>query len=154
MFGMLPAFHTAQRALLNKTNPVHMLLFLFDRCIWNHLIIKKGCDLEPCRDGRTLWERVKILDCFCQKDPQLKVLKSQMEVQASRSYMFSLGTSVCQLPGVTYSRLFKNTFCLLIFIYVTFILMQTLLWQHDLGTVINTAITHFTGSAMAQTELT
>lgn len=50
-----------------------------------------------------------------------------MEIQASRSYMFSVGTSVCQLHGVTYSRLFKNAFCFLIFIYVTFILMQVLL---------------------------
>lgn len=100
-----------------------------------------------------LWERVKILGCFCQKYPQLKVLKSQMEVQASRSYMFSVGMSGCQLHGVIYSRLFKNAFCFLIFIYVTFIFMQALLCLRDLGTVINTAITHFTGSAMAQTEL-
>lgn len=73
------------------------------------------------------WERVKILDCFCQKYPQLKVLKSQMEVQASRSYMFLVGASVCQRRGVTCSRLFRNSFCFLIFIYVTFILMQALL---------------------------
>lgn len=77
-----------------------------------------------------------------------------MEAQASRNDMFLVGISVWQLHDVTYSRLFQNTFGFLIFIYVTFILTQGLLWLHDLGTVINTAISHFTGSAMAQTELT
>lgn len=153
MFGMLPAFHTVQSTSRQNQSCPHVV-FLFDRCIWNNVILKKGYDWEPWRDGGILWERVKFLDCFCQKYPQLKVLKSQMEVQASRNNMFLVGTSVCQLHDVTYSRLFQNTFCFLIFIYVTFILTQGLLWLHDLGTVINTAITHFTGSAMAQTELT
>lgn len=37
--------------------------------------MKKGYSLELCRDGGTLWERVKILD-FVKKYPQLKNAKN------------------------------------------------------------------------------